>query len=112
MKWEVTYVTSSHNYDQTLVSTLVGPISVGTSRFALRAEPPKLKELPFDEITLAGLLVTVFYNDQEFYRIGYMLMHEIPPDSTEDNIDYKSLIRHISLEEDDITTKVTQITWT
>ena len=39
-------------------------------------------------------------------------MHEIPPDSTEDNIDYKSLIRHISLEEDDITTKVTQITWT
>lgn len=112
MKWEVTYVTSSHNYDQVLASTLVGPISVGTSRFALRADPPKLEDLSFDEIIYAALLVTVFYNDQEFYRIGYMLAHEFPPNMTEENIDYKQLIRHISTDKDDITTKTSQIKWT
>ena len=109
MKLEVTYVTSSHSYDQILASTLVGPVSAGVSRFALHADHPKLEDLPLDEINLAALLVTVFYNDKEFYRKGYMLYHEMPDDMTEETLDCKEIIRHVSMDPEDITIKSTKI---
>ncbi|KAK8834716.1 Histone chaperone asf1 [Tritrichomonas musculus] len=112
MKWEVDFVASLHEYDQVLASTLVGPISVGINRFALRADPPKLDDLPSDEVKLAALLVKAFYNDQEFYRIGYMVAHDYPPDIPHDNLDIKQLNRYISVDEDFITRKKTQINWT
>mgnify|MGYP002472360439 CR=1 FL=1 len=112
MKWEVIYATSSHAYDQTLASTFVGPMSVGQSRFIIRADPPKLADLPMDEVILAGLLVQVSYNEQEFYRIGYMLYHDTPPEFSEENPDFSLLVRHISMDPSDIITKETQIKWT
>ena len=96
---------------QTLTSTEVGPILVGVSRFILRADPPRLNELPIDEIIIAALVIQVYYNDQEFYRVGYMLNHEMPTDFNEENPDYSSVIRHVSMDPNDITIKLHQIKW-
>lgn len=48
LEWKIVYVGSANSskFDQTLETVLVGPVKPGKNRFALRAPPPKVNNIP------------------------------------------------------------------
>lgn len=112
IKWEVIYVGSatSHDYDQIIANVNVGPIEVGMNRFVLKANPPKLEDIPVDDFKFTVIMLKAFYNDNEFIRIGYYVNNVLP-----DEIDNPSqcplnqIQRQILLE--DTTVHQNQIPW-
>ena len=112
IKWEVTYCGSaiSHEYDQILTTAFVGPIEVGMNRFVLVASPPKIELIPFDELVLSVIMLSAYYKDQEFIRIGHFVSNDVPPEvQSIDQLDVPTMERSIDVEKP--TVHISQINW-
>ncbi|CEL99624.1 unnamed protein product [Vitrella brassicaformis CCMP3155] len=82
LEWKVTYVGSTgvaedqqfDQYDQTLESVLLGPLTVGVMRFILQTSAPDYSKVPkSDVVGNTVVIITAAYNEQEFLRVGYYL---------------------------------------
>lgn len=74
LEWKVIYVGSASDgkYDQELDSILVGPIPVGVNKFVFKAKAADASKIPQkDLLGVTVVMVTCFYKNQEFIRIGY-----------------------------------------
>ena len=72
--FSVTYVGSASDtrFDQKLDTVSVGPIEVGTSRFLLQTPGPDPAKIPEDDLLGATIcMVSCWYKDKEFLRVGY-----------------------------------------
>lgn len=79
LEWKIIYVGSAEteDYDQTLDSVLVGPVSQGRHMFVFQAEPPKPALIPQGDILgVTVVLITCSYRSQEFIRVGYYVNNE------------------------------------
>eukprot|EP00939_MAST-03C_sp_MAST-3C-sp1_P005541 g5541.t1 len=80
LEWKVIYVGSAGDgkYDQELDSILVGPIPVGVNKFVFQANAPDVTKIPKrDLLGVTVVMVTCFYKNQEFIRIGYYVNNEL-----------------------------------
>lgn len=80
LEWKVTFVGSaeSSQYDQVLVSVLVGPNSRGKNRFLLETDPPDPHKIPAQDVLgVTALLLTCSFRDREFIRVGYYINVEV-----------------------------------
>ncbi|KAI5502634.1 chromatin assembly or disassembly [Trichomonas vaginalis G3] len=113
IKLEVIYVGSTQQgseYEQILASKKIGPIEVGLSRFVIKAKPPQVSKIPFEEAALAGLTVRALYKDQEFNKILYFVSNEIPATATSfDGLDLSTIDREVDDENKTVHPK--QINW-
>lgn len=79
LEWKVTYVGSAEDqtHDQVLEEVMVGPVPVGVSKFVLQADGPDAALIPVnDMVGLTVVLITCFYREKEFVRIGYYVNNE------------------------------------
>jgi len=70
----VVYVGSATNkgFDQELDSVLVGPVQQGISRFVLEVPHPDPQKIPSEDLLeVHAALLSGFYKDKEFVRVGY-----------------------------------------
>lgn len=90
LEFKIIYVGSaeSQQYDQVLESVLVGPVSVGTSKFTLTVPSQDPTKIPLeDTVGVTVVLLSCSYRDQEFVRVGYYVnndyidedLKDIPP---------------------------------
>ncbi|XP_072023675.1 histone chaperone asf1b-B-like [Amphiura filiformis] len=79
LEWKIIYVGSaeSEDFDQTLDSVLVGPVSAGTHMFVFQADPPDPTTIPAgDALGVTVVLITCSFRNQEFVRVGYYVNNE------------------------------------
>ena len=79
LEWKVTYVGSADDQtrDQLLEEVLVGPLQVGVNRFVLTAPPPDFELIANEDlIGVTVLLISCYYSDREFLKIGYYVANE------------------------------------
>ncbi|XP_054764515.1 histone chaperone ASF1-like [Lytechinus pictus] len=79
LEWKIIYVGSAEteDYDQTLDSVLVGPVSQGRHMFVFQANPPDPTKIPQGDILgVTVVLITCSYREQEFIRVGYYVNNE------------------------------------
>ncbi|XP_041475081.1 histone chaperone ASF1-like [Lytechinus variegatus] len=79
LEWKIIYVGSAEteDYDQTLDSVLVGPVSQGRHMFVFQANPPDPTKIPQGDILgVTVVLITCSYRDHEFIRVGYYVNNE------------------------------------
>ena len=117
IEWKLIYVGSaqSSEHDQCLDSVLVGPMQVGGYRIVFQAEPPNPEAIPPDDLLgVTVILLSCFYHDREFIRIGYYVnieydspeLQEMPPVVPI----YERMVRNIVAAEPRVTRY--QIDWT
>jgi histone chaperone ASF1 len=88
VEFRVVYVGSTQGpeYDQTLESVMVGPVPVGVSKFVLEAPAPKLELIPQTDIVgLTVMLLSCFYLDKEFIRVGYYVNNDYVEEELREN---------------------------
>ena len=87
--------------DQELDDCLVGPVPIAINSFEFEGSPPDPSKIPPEDVlSVATLILTGSYNDQEFVRVGYYQnteydneeMKETPPGK----IAFDRLVRDIS----------------
>jgi len=116
IEWKLTYVGSaeSDDYDQLLDSVDVGPMQVGPYKFVFQAEAPDPRRIPTHDILgVTVILLSCFYHEKEFIRIGYYVnteydapeLMEVPPEQ----IMYEKLVRNILVDKPRVTRY--QIDW-
>mmetsp|Transcript_27382 Transcript_27382/g.64674 ORF Transcript_27382/g.64674 Transcript_27382/m.64674 type:complete len:210 (-) Transcript_27382:194-823(-) len=116
IEWKLTYVGSaeSDDYDQLLDSVDVGPMQVGPYKFVFQAEAPDPRRIPTHDILgVTVILLSCFYHEKEFIRIGYYVnteydapeLMEAPPEQ----ILYERLVRNILVDKPRVTRY--QIDW-
>lgn len=74
LEWKMIYVGSaeSEQYDQTLDSVLLGPLTPGSFKFVFEGNAPDAGKIPADDlIGVTVVLLTCSYKGAEFIRIGY-----------------------------------------
>lgn len=79
IEWKLVYVGSaeSDQHDQLLDSICVGPMQVGNYKIVFQAEPPDATRIPHhDLLGVTVILLSCFYKDQEFIRVGYYVNSE------------------------------------
>ncbi|XP_071481392.1 histone chaperone asf1b-B-like [Diadema antillarum] len=79
LEWKIIYVGSAEteDYDQTLDSVLVGPVSQGRHMFVFQADPPNPALIPQGDILgVTVVLITCSYRGNEFIRVGYYVNNE------------------------------------
>ena len=79
IEWKLTYVGSaeSDQHDQELDSVLVGPMQVGGYKIVFQADPPDPTRIPpQDLLGVTVVLLSCFYKDREFIRVGYYVNNE------------------------------------
>jgi len=110
LEWKFTYVGSAENsaYDQILDVVLVGPISVGISRFSIESDCPDFSRIPpEDAIGVTCLLITGHFLGQEFLRVGYFINNEYDRPELRENPpkqpDFDRILREILLEKPRVT---------
>lgn len=117
IEWKLTYVGSaeSDDYDQLLDSVDVGPMQVGPYKFVFQADAPDPRRIPtHDVLGVTVILLSCFYHEKEFIRIGYYVnteydapeLMEAPPEQ----IQYERLVRNILVDKPRVTRY--QIDWT
>jgi len=106
LEWKVTYVGSSETkkYDQVITSILVGPVMVGTNKFVLETDVPNTDLIPSHEaIGITVILLSGFYREKEFVRIGYYVnvdydpIYNIDPEARPKKPDFGKMLRDITL---------------
>lgn len=78
------------------------------NRFVLKVDPPKFEDIPPEEFMLTLTMLTAYYKEQEFFRIGYYVSNTIPDDAG-DNPDPSTIEREILTE--DTTVVQSTINW-
>ncbi|KAK2957066.1 putative Histone chaperone ASF1A [Blattamonas nauphoetae] len=79
LEWKLIYIgsPSGPEFDQELESVLVGPVTVGKSKFKLVGPHPDPTKIPNDDLVgVSAILISCWYRDQEFIRVGYYLTNE------------------------------------
>lgn len=79
LEWKLIYVGSPEDekYDQILESIVVGPVSLGRSKFIFETDPPVLAKIPHaDLFEVTVILLTCSYREKEFIRIGYFVKND------------------------------------
>lgn len=74
LEWRVVYVGSARSeaYDQELDSVLVGPVSLGVSRFVLDVPAPDPSKIPAEDLLGAtAIMITCSFKGKEFVKVGY-----------------------------------------
>ncbi|XXQ31828.1 Anti-silencing function protein 1 [Plasmodiophora brassicae] len=85
LEWKLIYVGSADDekYDQLLDSVLVGPVSIGTSKFVFQAAAPDPSKIPEkDVLEVTVILLTCSYKGNEFIRVGYYVNNDYGTDET------------------------------
>ncbi|KAK8808437.1 hypothetical protein WA158_008338 [Blastocystis sp. Blastoise] len=80
LEWKLTYITNpeSQDDDQILDILTVGPVTKGTHKFYLQADPPDPSNIPQEHLLgPTAIIITCSYNDQQFFRVGYYLNNEL-----------------------------------
>jgi histone chaperone ASF1 len=73
-------------YDQLIESVMVGPVPVGVSKFVLEAQAPKIELIPQSDIVgLTVMLLSCFYLDKEFIRVGYYVNNDYTEEELREN---------------------------
>jgi len=116
IEWKLTYVGSaeSDDYDQLLDSVDVGPMQVGPYKFVFQAEAPDPRRIPTHDILgVTVILLSCFYHEKEFIRIGYYINTEYDApelmESPPEQILYERLVRNILVDKPRVTRY--QIDW-
>lgn len=102
LEWKIIYVGSAEteDYDQTLDTVLVGPVSAGRHMFVFQAGPPDQTLIPENDVLgVTVVLITCSFRNQEFVRVGYYvnneyedsLLQEKPPSTVE----FSKVVRNI-----------------
>jgi len=79
IEWKLVYVGSaeSDQHDQELDSICVGPMQVGGYKIVFQADPPDASRIPHNDLLgVTVILLSCFYKDQEFIRVGYYVNSE------------------------------------
>eukprot|EP00316_Scyphosphaera_apsteinii_P022515 CAMPEP_0119313722 /NCGR_PEP_ID=MMETSP1333-20130426/30144_1 /TAXON_ID=418940 /ORGANISM="Scyphosphaera apsteinii, Strain RCC1455" /LENGTH=153 /DNA_ID=CAMNT_0007318633 /DNA_START=83 /DNA_END=541 /DNA_ORIENTATION=+ len=116
LEWKLTYVGSAETqeFDQELDSVLVAPQGVGPYKFVFQGDPPDARIIPpHDLLGVTVILLSCFYHDREFIRIGYYInteydspdLNETPPEQPL----YEHLVRNILADKPRVTRY--QIDW-
>ncbi|KAJ8605204.1 hypothetical protein CTAYLR_000428 [Chrysophaeum taylorii] len=117
LEWKIVYVGSAgdESKDQTLEEVMVGPVPVGTSKFALQAEPPDIEQIPaVDRLGVTVVSITCSYRDQPFVSVGYYVNNEfypqagpgdggVPEDPEEGGLDLSKIYRNLMANEPRVT---------
>jgi len=107
LEWKVTYVGSSESkkYDQVLTSILVGPVMVGANKFVLETDVPNTDLIPPHEaIGITVILLSGYYREKEFVRVGYYVnndydpIYNINPEDRPKKPDFSKILRDITLQ--------------
>jgi histone chaperone ASF1 len=88
VEFRMVYVGSTQGpeYDQMLESVMVGPVPVGVSKFVLEAPAPKLDLIPQSDIVgLTVMLLSCYYLDKEFIRVGYYVNNDYIDEELREN---------------------------
>mmetsp|Transcript_18840 Transcript_18840/g.42103 ORF Transcript_18840/g.42103 Transcript_18840/m.42103 type:complete len:155 (-) Transcript_18840:1781-2245(-) len=91
IEWRLVYVGSaeSDQHDQLLDSVLVGPMQVGGYKIVFQADAPDARRIPpHDLLGVTVILLSCFYKEKEFIRVGYYVnseydtpeLNEAPPE--------------------------------
>ncbi|EPY24302.1 histone chaperone ASF1 [Strigomonas culicis] len=105
---------SSSEYDQTLDSFDIGPLSRGTTEFVLECDAPQVGLVPPSDVLGVTILIISFqFKQQEFLRVGYYAqvayfdphLNQCPPAT----VDKTNLGRFIAMPQPVVT--LTPITW-
>lgn len=89
---------TDHDCDQILANVQVGPIEVGVNRFVLRADPPAIEKIPHEDLPLTAIMLSAFYKEKEFFRVGYYVSNTFPEESG-DNPDPSTIERELLLQD-------------
>ncbi|KAL1526878.1 hypothetical protein AB1Y20_015569 [Prymnesium parvum] len=79
IEWKLIYVGSpeSDQHDQLLDSICVGPMQVGGYKIVFQADAPDPTRIPHaDLLGVTIILLSCYYRDQEFIRVGYYVNSE------------------------------------
>ena len=88
MEWRMIYVGSaeSETYDQVLDTIVVGPVPEGRHMFVFQADAPNPDKIPSaDLLGVTIVLITCYYRNQEFLRVGYYVNTEYIDQEMRDN---------------------------
>jgi len=116
LEWKLVYVGSAHSeeYDQEIDSVLMAPSAVGSFKFVFQGDPPDPRRIPpADLLGVTVVLLSCFYRDKEFIRVGYYVnteyadpeLNENPPEQPL----YDRLMRNILADKPRVTRY--QIDW-
>jgi len=86
LEWKLVYVGSSESekFDQELETVIVGPVAIGRNAFTLQAPAPQLDLIPIaDVLGVTVLLLSGFYKEREFIRIGYYVNNDYTDQTAE-----------------------------
>jgi len=117
IEWKLIYVGSaeSDEHDQLLDSVLVGPMQVGGYKIVFQADAPDPRRIPpHDLLGVTVVLLSCFYRDREFIRVGYYVnseydcleLNEAPPEQPM----LERIVRNILADQPRVTRY--QIDWT
>jgi len=79
IEWKLIYVGSaeSDEHDQELDSILVGPMQASSYKIVFQADPPDPLKIPsHDLLGVTVILLSGFFREREFIRIGYYVNNE------------------------------------
>lgn len=116
IEWKLIYVGSaeSDEHDQELDSILVGPMQASAYKIVFQADPPDPRRIPAQDLLgVTVILLSCFFRDKEFIRIGYYVsneydsveLNETPPEQPI----YERLVRNILADRPRVTRY--QIDW-
>ena len=116
IEWKLIYVGSaeSDHHDQLLDEVCVGPLQVGGYKIVFQADAPDPRAIPMhDLLGVTVILLSCFYKEREFIRVGYYVSSEYdseelntnPPESPA----YERLVRNILADKPRVTRY--QIDW-
>ncbi|KAK2179553.1 hypothetical protein NP493_483g01021 [Ridgeia piscesae] len=102
LEWKIIYVGSaeSEDYDQTLDTVVVGPVIAGRHMFVFETDPPDATKIPREDVVgVTVVLLTCYYRNQEFIRVGYYVNNEYVEPELKENPpqepDFNKLQRNI-----------------
>lgn len=110
LEFRLTYVGNAEDtqYDQLLEEVLVGPLVMGINRFVLQAPPPDLSKIANEDlIGVTVCLISCFYQNKEFLKIGYYVaneyMEEFDPENPPNPVNIDLLRRNIAADQPRVT---------
>ena len=110
LEFRLTYVGNAEDteYDQLLEEVLVGPLVMGINRFVLQAPPPDLSKIANEDlIGVTVVLISCFYQNKEFLKIGYYVaneyMEEFDPENYPNPVNIDLLRRNIAADQPRVT---------
>jgi len=90
IEWKLIYIgkADDKNFDQELESVLIGPLQVGQMKFDFECEKPDVSKIPKEDLLgITAIILTCYYNNEEFFRVGYYVNNVNTEDPENENPD-------------------------